>query len=100
MNIIPNSVRVITCNNLKLSCFDCYNQSDLSKKVITILFISLDIHDIGSLACDPYWRFFRSPMPRHVRDVIIITLSLVNLNVHLKVRFNHVVSEDCSLFNI
>ena len=85
MNIIPNSVRVITCNNLKLSCFDCYNQSDLSKKVITILFISLDIHDIGSLACDPYWRFLRSPMPSHmskgeqVRDVIIITLSLVNL---------------------
>ena len=85
MNIIPNSVRIITCNNLKLSCFDCYNRSDLSKKAITILFISLDIHDIGSLACDPYWRFFRSPMPRHtskgeqVRDVIIITLSLVNL---------------------
>lgn len=34
-----------------LKCFTCYEQPDWSRKVIAVYIISLDIHDIRSLAC-------------------------------------------------
>jgi hypothetical protein len=52
--------------HLKLDCFIYYEQSDWSKSVKTIFIISLCIHDIGRLACNTKWRFFRSSTVAHI----------------------------------
>jgi hypothetical protein len=56
---------------------------------ITIFIISLYIHDIRPIICDPYWGFPRYLTPRHVskveqvRDMILIRLlKLWHYSVH------------------